>query len=106
MQYGLFCLDDTHLTGVPEIKINGSDAMYAFPNPAKEEVKIRLKDQRGQFVKLEMVDALGKTIKQWNDVISSTGDVKFSLTQIVAGIYFVKASTKENVFVCKVHVVK
>ena len=105
MQYGLFCLDADRVTGLPHFSINNQETMVAFPNPARDEIKIMLKNVSNESIRIEITDELGRVVKQSIYFVSYNGEVTVQLDNFLPGIYFVKASTSEKVFVSKVNVV-
>lgn len=70
--------------------------VYAFPNPATNEVKLRFSEHnKGMFV-IVVSDVQGRVIKSWTENIGSGNNhVVFSTDHLQSGFYFITATQNE-----------
>ena len=64
-----------------------------FPNPASNYVTIQYDLQSNSFVKIDLVDVLGKSIKMMLPLAQQTADnyiTSWQLDELKAGLYFIK----------------
>ena len=64
--------------------------LSVFPNPTNTNTNIEYTLTNSSFVKLEVVDVLGKQLQSLVNTIQATGIYKVNLTKLDAGIYFIK----------------
>ena len=87
---------DTIRKGVIHLGIeagNKMSNMKVFPNPADDQCNIRFELGEKQLVKIMLVDALGKNIKQITDGPLMTGKYEFTIdtSTLPSGIYFLNS---------------
>ncbi|NBA89172.1 T9SS type A sorting domain-containing protein [Emticicia sp. CRIBPO] len=92
---------ETPLANEPDDKPGNLELTIA-PNPAHEMVEIRLTSSKVFPVHIELTDINGKILKKWMlDQMSDSHRLSVSLSGYPSGVYFVKASNKEDVLVRK-----
>lgn len=69
-----------------------------FPNPAGDEVTLRLEMDKNQAVLIELTDLQGRVLRDWNKETSHSGQQEFqlSLQDIPSGLFFIRVEG-ENV---------
>ncbi len=91
---------ETPLASEPVIP--GNRELTVAPNPAHEMVEIRLTSSKVFPVYVELTDVNGKILKKWMlNEMSDSHRLSVSLSGYPSGVYFVKASNKEEVLVRK-----
>ncbi|MBP6430856.1 MAG: T9SS type A sorting domain-containing protein [Ferruginibacter sp.] len=76
-------------SNVQLIKLQSSDKITIYPNPVTDEINIV---NWNKVQEVQLLDATGKTIKQWQAVTSS----KLNVNKINAGVYFLKIKLKND----------
>jgi choice-of-anchor B domain-containing protein len=105
MQYGLFCLDVSQITGIKAIHSTSNDGIVVYPNPVSDELKIRLADNKEQQVKVVIADLLGNEIKQMNCNLSA-GAISIHANEFSSGLYMIRLSTSSHTYVKKINILK
>ena len=105
MQYGLFSLDASLITGLHNTATIGQ-SMLVYPNPVHDVLKIRMMNGNEERVTIEMTDALGRTVKEMKNIFSTAGEIQLQVDHLSAGLYMVKVRTADRSFVKRVNVVR
>jgi len=74
----------------------------AYPNPAKDELNIKLEKADQAVVKISLIDIMGKEVMTVKDGEMSTDIVTVNTSELPNGIYFLKGVINENVIMQKV----
>jgi hypothetical protein len=82
---------------------NQSPEFSFYPNPAAENMFIQLKNSTSEM-NIEVIDLLGKTVK--SQVISASQQISVNVSDLNAGVYFVRLSDKKKVYSTKKLVVR
>lgn len=101
-----FCVDETTIRDVlfgdfPKLRFTatsiseksaGIDAALLYPNPARNEVKLRLELSRKQTVQFELYNALGMRVKTYSQKELQRGEqeIEFNISDIPAGAYHLR----------------
>lgn len=87
---------------------NPSSKITVFPNPANEEVNI-VTEGEVMWGMAQVVDLSGKVVKNFtiSDVMSqNTNFVKINLSELNAGVYFVRFKTDKETYAKRIQVVR
>lgn len=106
MQYGLFCLNASQVTGLQGGATVTHESMTIYPNPVNDVLRIRMNNANEGLVSIELADAFGRTIKKMTSVLSITGEIQFPVDHFQSGLYMVRVNTVDKSFVKKVNVVR
>jgi hypothetical protein len=74
----------------------------AYPNPAKDELNIKLEDADEAVVKISLFDIMGKEVMTVKDGAMSSDVVTVNTSDLTNGIYFLKGMINENIIMQKV----
>lgn len=85
--------------------LNEFEAVELYPNPSKGVFNLSVKLKTGMTYNYEILNALGERIISKTEVTSSAKE-QINLASYSAGIYFAKISSKENVVVKRLELVK
>ncbi len=82
---------------------NGTIPVYAFPNPATEEINLNILSSSSENAIIKMIDATGKEILR-NDIKLVNGINQFNLqiSSVASGFYYLQVLTKNNSRVMKI----
>lgn len=101
-QTGTYLLDmtitRTLTTGITETEL--SDAINIFPNPTKKDVTIDLCNFKSTVTQINVINAQGQVISTLNG-ISQNQQLQLSLSDFVAGIYFVQIHSTNGILTRK-----
>lgn len=79
------------------VRVKSSSTYYSTsPNPAKGSTSITTNSQRSVFVTVQLLDELGRLLKQQTGNISQSSPVHFDLTGITPGLYLLRVVTPES----------
>lgn len=101
-----FCVDETTIRDVlfgdfPKLRFTatsitektaGIDSTLLYPNPAKNEVKLRLALSQKQTMEFELYNALGMRVKSFSkkDLQRGEQEISFNISDIPAGAYHLR----------------
>ncbi len=77
-------------------------SMLMYPNPANGEVHMRLSNL-GNRVEISIIDILGQVVYQQQHFNT---EVTLDISEIKAGVYFVRLESGENIITGKLHITK
>ncbi len=82
---------------------NGTIPVYAFPNPAKEEINLNILSSSSENAIIKVIDAAGKEIMR-NDIklVSGINQMNLQISSIASGFYYLQVLTKNNSRVMKI----
>ncbi len=83
---------------------NNELAIESWPNPAKDHLSIRFKEDASGLAQFDLMSLEGKSIRQEEARLSSTAIHTFNLTGISSGIYLLKVSSKGKARTLKITV--
>lgn len=96
-------------TSVEFANIN-SEKLMIFPNPVQGHATIRYNLTKNGFVKIQMLDLLGNEIAELVNRYCETGEyfdtINFSKFSIGNGIYLIKMSGDEGIYITKINLSK
>lgn len=70
---------------------------YVYPNPAKVKTYVNLSSKINSVANISLITLDGRTIKNWNKVLTTgTNNLELELSDIDAGLYFIKIYTNEE----------
>jgi hypothetical protein len=74
------------------------DLLEVHPNPASSSVEIEVLLSEGSSLKLELTNSQGQLVKTLNWITNLTGKqvIKLNVEDLAAGVYFLKASTNNQ----------
>jgi PKD repeat protein len=78
---------------------NYAGEMYSlniYPNPFNKHTLIKLYMSEKSQVKIELINTLGKVIRKMTDTELSSGEHKLEISDIAAGIYYLKVTSGES----------
>ncbi|MES2513979.1 MAG: T9SS type A sorting domain-containing protein [Bacteroidota bacterium] len=87
------------LTGINDVNFDASFSM--FPNPAKNNFNVKLHNQTNAVCNIEIMNAIGQTAKVINLGNETEIEGNVSISDLSAGIYFVKTSLGNKISVKK-----
>lgn len=89
--------------GIAENHIDAKDIIVQ-PNPFNDNLLISITTKNKSYVKLSIVDVLGKTVKTLEDQTNVVGEykVEYSGNELVSGVYFVKIQVDNGFTIRKV----
>jgi hypothetical protein len=97
--YGMFQYFTNTEINIGITENSGEDVFDLFPNPAKDQVFIRIKDRMpGQFAEVSIADLNGRIVKS---SILNPNDQRLTTNDLQPGVYFVKVAEGEKVFTKK-----
>ena len=67
-----------------------------FPNPAKDQLNIRLLNEESATLALEIKDVSGKVIKQVNAGFNFAEIYNLDISELSSGIYFIELSGEQS----------
>jgi len=83
------------------LKDNTSLSKFSiYPNPSTSNITVNLQSETNELVSVELIDVTLKTIYQ--TIVQSTSKTQINLVNISTGIYYVKLSLKEEVYVKRI----
>ena len=82
---------------------NGTIPVYAFPNPAKEEINLNILSSSTENAIIKVIDAAGKEVMR-NDIklVSGINQMNLQISSIASGFYYLQVLTKNNSRVMKI----
>ena len=92
-------LDSTLLTGVPAPMATPHPTLKVLPNPAKENVTIKIGLHRSGKVELQLLDLLGRPLLApiVEQLSSGANRLQCSLASLPSGVYFLRVSTPQGI---------
>lgn len=84
---------------LPEDRDLGVD-MEVFPNPAHSRAQVMLAIAEPHLLRLEVIDALGRSVRRIDDIAGVTNaqlTISMDLSDLSAGLYMVRATSKNGV---------
>jgi PKD repeat protein len=84
------------LIGFSEARTNPS-SMVVYPNPARDEIFVRINSQMEQEFRVEIMDITGQLLRQYPEHrIYEAAATKYSISGLPAGVYILKLSDTEG----------
>jgi Zn-dependent metalloprotease len=93
------------ITGV-KAELNVEKNLQLFPNPAKDNVKIRYAFDGKKSLTIMLVNALGQEVMRKNASAANTFETELNLENLASGIYFLRFSDGTNLITRKLLVQK
>lgn len=95
-------------TNIANQQVKNPDMIAIYPNPASNEASAYLNLNENGTVKLELIDLLGKKIKElnWQNLSPGKQEFKIDLHEIPGGVYFCKSSFNNSFRVSKIMIKK
>lgn len=84
-------------SGTGFIEINKTNAIEVFPNPAVENINIRIDDDGPTVVNIRIYDLMGHEVKVWNIENPMYSSVQYSVSDLPAGIYFIVVDSNQKI---------
>ncbi|MBA2610692.1 MAG: T9SS type A sorting domain-containing protein [Bacteroidetes bacterium] len=82
--------------GIVEIGANNA-SFKVFPNPASDNITLKMNEAKNIDVTIELFDAAGKlALKQPANFTKDKGEYKLNITSLARGVYALKVSSKEG----------
>ena len=81
-------------TSLENVDLN--EMVQVYPNPSNGKFTVKLDDQLGNKVSIQVVDALGKGVYLAGEEALINGEAMIDLSLLHAGVYFVQLSTKHG----------
>lgn len=75
---------------------NSKLEVSVFPNPVKDNIKIKINGNTNKSLIIEILDMNGKVLRQ-EPVFYGNGTLNINLAKLGSGIYFVKVMNNENI---------
>ncbi len=96
---------DYNTSGINDNEFNNVTFSDAYPNPAKNHMKIDYKVTGGNSAVLNITNVLGRTIKRIALDVNSTG-VVLDISDLTPGLYFYSLKVDNNIIATKKLIVK
>ncbi|MEE4177196.1 MAG: T9SS type A sorting domain-containing protein [Bacteroides sp.] len=87
-------------TGVPLIGIPGTD-VTVYPNPAREEVTVRIVQENMEALRLELLNQTGSRILERELEMTGLLEEKIQTGRLQPGLYYIRLSGKQGVITRK-----
>lgn len=83
---------------IKNIKADDEIFVYSYPNPAHQQINIKIISNRSQYIKLSIYDPLGRKLQSIFEGIAKIGikDYIFSAGKLSNGIYLFSLQTENN----------
>lgn len=81
-----------------------SGRLMIYPNPADDEVTIRIHDNKTAATQLALIDITGRTILSINMNKTPQDEYKLDVSNVPSGIYLIKITTNEESYVSRLNV--
>ncbi len=79
-------------------------SIKAFPNPAKDELIVRVGNLNNADVNLRLHDVFGATVDGYSNIPSSGNSIKLNISNLSSGIYFLEVEHKGEIATKKITV--
>jgi hypothetical protein len=87
----------TSTTGISNPTMAMENNFNVYPNPFKENATVEYSVNADAIVNLEVYDILGDKINELNNGKQQTGNYKYTLNNLHAGVYFIRLSIDGNI---------
>ncbi|MFT5166803.1 MAG: extracellular elastinolytic metalloproteinase, partial [Saprospiraceae bacterium] len=82
--------------------IQAIDYLAIFPNPATDEVMLRLEVSEATDFKIQLIHVDGRILNSLSASVSGSELIPLDLSQLASGVYFIKLQTEDGQEVNKV----
>ncbi len=92
-------------SAIKEITLNGASILDVYPNPAKEQLNIRLNSINAAEATICVIDNLGRIVlTQQNDLANGLNTISLNTDNLPSGVYFIRiqdnfGNTRQSRFV-------
>jgi hypothetical protein len=107
VNWDTYYLDDFNLSSDPLYvhEINDSGVISVYPQPAKDNLNIDIKVSNNDENRLDLYDIQGKVLLA--TVVNQNFDnISLDVSELNAGIYFIKIQSKNNLYTKKVQIIR
>lgn len=70
------------------------NAVVVYPNPAKDKLNVYFKDVSNETVRINLIDASGRTVKTQQHNFTMNSNLQIDLGNVAKGVYTVELSTE------------
>ncbi len=82
-----------YITTIPEVVFNNTNSFEIYPNPASSFINLVFTNEENSFREIFIFNSIGKLVKR---IQSDNRDLKFDISELLEGIYFIGMQAGER----------